>query len=53
MPNAFGSGAVTTCFNDLGLSWLGFEHSTFRLGCGANALTHSATTAVMAMEDKI
>ena len=22
----FGSGAVTTCFNDLGLSRLGFEH---------------------------
>ena len=27
----FGSGAVTTCFNDLGLSRLGFEHPTFRL----------------------
>ena len=25
------SGAVTTCFNDLGLSRLGFEHPTFRL----------------------
>ena len=24
-------GAVTTCFNDLGLSRLGFEHPTFRL----------------------
>ena len=23
-------GAVTTCFNDLGLSWLGFESQTFR-----------------------
>ena len=33
-PNAerwIGSGAVTTCFNDLGLSRLGFEHPTFRL----------------------
>ena len=28
---AFDSGAVTTCFNDLGLSRLGFEHPTFRL----------------------
>ena len=28
---AFGSGAVTTCFYDLGLSWLGFELPTFRL----------------------
>ena len=28
---AFGSGAVTTCFNDLGLSRLEFEHPTFRL----------------------
>ena len=27
---AFGSGAVATCFKDLGL-WLGFEHPTFRL----------------------
>ena len=25
------SGAVITCFYDLGLSWLGFEHSTFGL----------------------
>ena len=28
---AFGSGAVTTCFYDLGLSRLGFEHPTSRL----------------------
>ena len=28
---AFGSGAVTSCFNDLGLSQLGFEHPTFRM----------------------
>ena len=28
---AFDSGAVTTCFNYLGLSRLGFEHPTFRL----------------------
>ena len=26
---AFGGGAVTTCFHDLGLSRLGFEHPTF------------------------
>ena len=28
---AFGSRAVTACFNDLGLSRLGFDHPTFRL----------------------
>ena len=28
---AFGSGAVTTCFYDLGLSRLGFKHPTYRL----------------------
>ena len=28
---AFSSGAVTTCLHDLGLSWLIFEHPTFRL----------------------
>ena len=28
---AFSSGAVTTCFYDLGLSWLGIEHPTLRL----------------------
>ena len=27
---AFGSGDDITCFNDVGLSRLGFEHSTFR-----------------------
>ena len=28
---AFNSGAVTTCFSDLALSRLGYEHPTFRL----------------------
>ena len=28
---AFGSGTVTTCVNDLGLSRPGFEHPTFRM----------------------
>ena len=28
---AFGTGAVTTCFNDLGMSLLGFDHPTFCL----------------------
>ena len=38
---AFGSGAVTICFNDLGLSRLGFEHPTFRLrGERSNRLRH-------------
>ena len=37
----FGSGAVTTCFNDLGLSQLGFEHPTFCLrGKRSNPLCH-------------
>ena len=30
---AFCTGAVTTCFYDLALSRLGFEHQTFRLRC--------------------
>ena len=30
---AFSSGAVTTCFYDLGLSGLGLDHLTFRLRC--------------------
>ena len=39
---AFGCGAVTTSFNDLGLSQLGFEHPTFRLrGKRSNPLRHS------------
>ena len=38
---AFGSGAVTTCFNDLGLLRLGFEHPTVR---GASALHHLKQT---------
>ena len=37
-------GAVTTCFYDLGLSQLGFEHPTFRLR--GVALAHCATAAV-------
>ena len=41
---AFCSGAVTTSTYDLGLSWLRFEHSTFRLQ--GNALTHCTTAAV-------
>ena len=37
----FSSGAVTTCFYDLGLSRLGFEHPTFRLrGQRSNPLRH-------------
>ena len=28
---AFSSGTVTTCFYDLGLSRLGFEHPTYRM----------------------
>ena len=37
----FGSGAVTACFNDLGLSQLGFEHPTFCLrGKRSNPLRH-------------
>ena len=38
---AFGSGAVTTCFYDLGLSRLGFDHPTFCLrGQRSNPLLH-------------
>ena len=38
---AFGSRAVTTCFNDLGLSRLVFEHPTFCLpGERSNRLRH-------------
>ena len=38
---AFGSGAVTTCFNDLSLSQMGFEHQTFRFrGERSNQLRH-------------
>ena len=38
---AFSRGAVTTCFYDLGLSRLGFEHPTFRLrGERSNPLPH-------------
>ena len=39
---AFSSGAVTTCFYDLGLSRRGFEHPTFRLrGQRSNPLRHN------------
>ena len=41
---AFSSGAVNTCLFDLGLSRLGFEPPS---ACGANALTHYATAAVL------
>ena len=38
----FGSGAVTTCSNNLGLSWPVFKHPTFRI---PNALTNCSTAA--------
>ena len=39
---ALSSGAVTTCFYDLGLSHLGFEHPTFQLrGQRSNTLRHA------------
>ena len=41
---ASGSGTVTTCLNDLGLSRLEFEHQPF--ACVANALTHCVTAAI-------
>ena len=47
----FGSGAVTTCFYDMGLSLLGFEHPTFARG--ANAQTDCATAAVQDIESKM
>ena len=37
------SGAVTTCFNDLGLSRLRYVYTTF--SCRVNALTHCAIVA--------
>ena len=38
---AFSSGAVTTCFYDLGLSGLGLEYPAFRLrGQRSNRLRH-------------
>ena len=43
---ALSSGAVTTCFYDLGLSRLGFEHRTFRLrGERSSSLRHCCTTS--------
>ena len=47
----FGSGAVTTCFYDMGLSLLGFEHPTFARW--ANAQTDCATAAVQDIESKM
>ena len=39
-------GAVTTCFNDLGLSRLGFEHPTFRMrGEHCNRLPHRCSSS--------
>ena len=44
----FGSGAVTTCFYDLGLSRLGFEHPSFRLrGERSNQLRHHRGYSIM------
>ena len=43
---AFGSGTVTTCVNDLGLSRPGFEHPTFRMR--GERSTDWATAAVKA-----
>ena len=40
---AFGSGAVITCFNELGPSPLGFEHQLS--ACEANTETHCTTAA--------
>ena len=45
---AFSSGAVTSCFYDLRLSRLGFEHQPS--ACGVNALTLCATAAVWMMK---
>ena len=44
----FGSGAVTTCFNDLGLSQLGFEHPTLHLqGERSDPLRHHRSALVL------
>ena len=44
---AFGSGVVTTCFYDLCLSRLGFEHPTFRIrGERCNRLRHRDGTTL-------
>ena len=40
-----GCEAVATCFYDLGLSWLGFEHKTFCLR--GSTLTDCATAVVL------
>ena len=48
---AFGSGAVTTCFNDLGLSRLGFEHPTIRLrGERSNPAARAEVTLFTCLE---
>ena len=45
---AFGSGAVNTCFYDLCLSRLGFEHLTFRMwGERSNRLRHYRGLVIM------
>ena len=50
-PRAFGSGADTTCFYDLGQSWLGFEHPVFRLrGELPNPLRYSVTYNIFKTE---
>ena len=47
----FDSGAVTTCFNDWGLSRLGFEHPTFRLrGERSNPLRHRRGSIFVVIE---
>ena len=43
--------ASPTCFNDLGLLWLGFEHPTFRLR-RANTLTNYTTAATQLLIKK-
>ena len=43
---ALGSGAVSTYFYAMSLSWLGFEHQTFRLRCErSNSLRHDRGSA--------
>ena len=49
---AFRSGAVTTCFYDLGLSRLGFEHPTFRLqGQRSNRLRYCRGEITMKQDE--
>ena len=45
---AFGSGAVTTCIYDLGLSRLGSKHQTFRMrGQRSNRLQHRGSSPLV------